>query len=153
MSGVTAIAAGHGQACAVVSGGVRCWGDSLYSELGDTTTPKRPMPVAVTGISGATAVATNGNNETVHSCALVGGGVKCWGDNNYGSLGDGAWATLSAMPVAVVGVTGATAIAAGYFHTCALVSGDVRCWGFNRYGQVGVNQGWVPEDVRAGTGE
>ena len=72
----------------------------------------------------------------------------------HGGLGDGDnGSRVSPTPVAVVGVTNATAIAAGYFHTCALVSGDVKCWGFNRFGQVGVNPGWVPEDVLAGTGE
>ena len=63
--------------------------------------------------------------------------MKCWGYNNYGELGNGT-ITDSLVPVAVSGVTPATAITAGGFHSCALLSGGtVKCWGYNSYGQLG----------------
>ncbi|WP_416208860.1 RCC1 domain-containing protein [Chloroflexus sp.] len=41
-------------------------------------------------------------------------------------------------PIAVSGLTGAVAIAAGSAHTCAvLANGSARCWGNNDNGQLG----------------
>jgi peptidoglycan hydrolase-like protein with peptidoglycan-binding domain len=73
-----------------------------------------------------------------HSCVvLVDGGVRCWGNNGNGQLGNGTLATLPA-PVAVSGVSTATGVAAGVYHTCARLSeGAVRCWGYNGTGQLG----------------
>ena len=55
----------------------------------------------------------------------------------WGSLGDGT-NTNRASPVDVIGLTGATSIAAGGDVTCALDAvGGVDCWGWNNFGQVG----------------
>jgi alpha-tubulin suppressor-like RCC1 family protein len=86
--GVVDIAGGYEQTCALTSAGaVLCWGDNPYGQLGDGTTLQRHTPVAVAGLSsGATAVATG----PYQSCAVLGSGpVLCWGNNQYGQLGDG----------------------------------------------------------------
>jgi len=55
------------------------------------------MPVVVDGLTGAVSVATSGT----HACALLeDGSVKCWGNNDYGQLGDGT-RTSSLIPVTV----------------------------------------------------
>lgn len=73
-----------------------------------------------------------------HVCALLDDGtVACWGNNDFGQLGDGTF-TPRTSPVPVASLTGVISIAAGSFHTCAiLASGAVRCWGDNFDGQLG----------------
>lgn len=65
-------------------------------------------------------------------------GVKCWGDNSNGQLGDGTTMSRN-QPADVPGLTeGVKAVAAGAGHTCALTAkGEVLCWGGNDYGQLG----------------
>jgi alpha-tubulin suppressor-like RCC1 family protein len=133
----TAIATGlSGSSCAVLAtGGVDCWGDNTYGELGDGTMTDSTVPVHVSGITNATAIAAGGDS----ACAvLTTGGVDCWGHNIYGELGDGT-TTDSDVPVPVSGITNATAIATGGSDSaCAiLATGGVDCWGNNGAGELG----------------
>ncbi len=137
LSDATAIAAGRSHNCAIRAGGtVSCWGGNGSGQTGSGVyTDGEARPVTVPGITGATAIAAGWS----HSCAIVAGGeVRCWGSNAIGQLGNGSTVGSSLTPVVVMGVTGATAIAAGSFFTCAILSDrSVRCWGSNGNGQLG----------------
>lgn len=143
-SGVAAIAAGDSHSCAVLdTGGVKCWGSNRYGQLGNPQNLRdpggNPTPLDVTDLqSGVAAISTG----AAHTCVLMdSSGVKCWGWDRRGQLGDGSGcATFTCtVPRDVTGLTsGVSAIDAGAYHTCAALStGAVKCWGQNDYSQLG----------------
>lgn len=83
------------------------------------------------------------------ACALARDGrVWCWGVATYGAV-DGTppgETTVTDVPVAVAGVTGATAIAVGDDLSCARSADAIACWGATFYGH-----GVVRIPVDAGT--
>jgi len=136
-SGVAKVSAGGNHSCAVTTtGGAKCWGFNAFGELGDNTNTNRKIPVNVFGLtSGVAAISAGGT----HTCALTTtGGVKCWGDNAAGELGNGSNIN-SKIPVDVTGLTsGVAAVSAGTDHTCALTTtGGVKCWGSDVSGELG----------------
>jgi alpha-tubulin suppressor-like RCC1 family protein len=139
-SGVQAIAAGSGFTCALVNGGAQCWGVNVFGQLGNNSTADSSVPVWVQGLGpGSGAQGITAGEE--HTCAVVNGGVLCWGWNGQGQLGDNS-TVESLVPVTVYGLgpgSGAQAVTAGSDHTCAVVNGEVLCWGSNAGGQLGNN--------------
>ena len=133
-----AISAGGNHTCARTAGGnVACWGDGFYGQLGDGNGASGPLPVGVSGFS-TNGVAMVRLGES-HTCALThAGGVKCWGFNNQGELGNNSIAQ-SLVPVDVTGLTsGVASIGASKFHSCAVTTGGaVQCWGQNTSGSLG----------------
>jgi alpha-tubulin suppressor-like RCC1 family protein len=114
LSGIAAIVAGQWHTCALlVAGPVKCWGSNTFGHLGDGTTTTRHAPVTVRSsaassspLTGVSAIATevfagqDGGGDRV--CALLAiGAVKCWGDNAYGTVGDGT-TTERHAPVNVI---------------------------------------------------
>lgn len=136
LTGVVAAAGGAEHSMAVLSdGSVWAWGDDSVGQLGlGVLNAPQLVPGKVPGISGAVAVAAG----PLHTLVLLQDGtVWAWGDNTYGSLGNGTYFN-SFVPVQVQGLTGVVSIAAGYeFSLAVRKDGTVWGWGHSDYGQIG----------------
>ena len=97
-------------------------------------------PVSVTFANNKTAVAISNGNT--HTCAILHeGSLACWGNNNFGQVGDGSSSTIRTSPVEIDLGEGVSALASslGQNHTCAILNDhSLRCWGLNSLGQLGV---------------
>jgi alpha-tubulin suppressor-like RCC1 family protein len=68
-----------------------CWGLNHTGQLGDGTTTNRFRPTAVSGGLQFREISPGTDADTAdHTCGLTTGGkVYCWGENDFGQLGDG----------------------------------------------------------------
>lgn len=138
-SGVTSVSAGAMHSCAVAMGGAKCWGSGFEHQLGHGTAERTFEPVTPVGLGAGSAVTAISAGYN-HTCAIVGGGAKCWGSGANGQLGTGRFAD-SETPVDVVGAhSGVTAISAGDKNTCLIVNGVMKCFGDGGLGQLGLGQ-------------
>ena len=121
------ISVGYFFACAVrTTGAVVCWGNSLPG--GGSSA----LPVPVPGITNATQVSAGDMHACVRNADST---VLCWGDNRSGQLGVGTTSTTAtSIPAAMLGVTDAHSVVAGWQATCVLrSSGQVSCTGRGGY--------------------
>lgn len=143
------IAAGLAHNCAVLeTGNVRCWGYNNYGQLGYGDVDHHGSTGGKLSVGDVTVGAKVLQIATpaLHTCALlVGGKVRCWGNNDQGQLGYGdtlsRGGTGAKLEVPDVDV-GAEAKLLAYGplgdHTCVIVvGGTVRCWGTNGAGGLG----------------
>lgn len=149
LTNVIDVAAGDAHACALkADGGVVCWGNNDFGQLGNGTTTSSPIGVPVNDLSDVSAIAAG----SWHTCALThAGSLFCWGENARGQLGDGTTTTrLTPAPVSGLGAS-ASALTAGGLHTCTITgTGAAKCWGDNSSGQLGdgtTTQRWMPAVV------
>ena len=140
---VARLGAGQSHTCAILANSqVQCWGRGNSGQLGNFAFDDSWMPVTVVYESGMFNIPVTGaqivDAGRAHSCAVVLTGVKCWGVNDYGQLGDGT-NVFSSRGVSVVGLVGGVlGLAAGDDFNCATSSDNkVRCWGLNGGGQLG----------------
>ncbi|HVQ88493.1 MAG TPA: chromosome condensation regulator RCC1 [Actinomycetes bacterium] len=140
-SGVKQVIAGYYTTCALLKGGkLKCWGYNYYGEVGTGVSGNEyHRPVQVVGMtSGVSAVDT----DYYFTCAAQNGHAKCWGDDQYNQLGDGATDPRD-VPRQVSGLTsGVTDVDISFYTGCALLkSGAEKCWGWNGEGEVGIDSG------------
>ena len=135
---------GTRRGCAVEDTG-RVWcfdvlGDATIAALSEMPGTHLPL-VSVTTGSGSGAMAPP-------FCGLTSDGVAfCWGDNTYGTLGDGSETSRDDVaPVATL--TRFDRIGVGTAHACATArDGTGWCWGRNQMSQVGYTASSFPVSV------
>ena len=134
------IGVGNGHACAILdNGSVSCWGNNNWGQLGDGTYTAKSTPTLTSslGVSRTAVSLSVGSSST---CVILDDGTaKCWGDNNYGQLGDGT-TTDSNVPIPLLIGDGNKIIAISIQHEdgCAIIEdGSIYCWGYNHQGQGG----------------
>jgi alpha-tubulin suppressor-like RCC1 family protein len=147
LTGVVQVALGKYHACArLVDTTVDCWGHNGYYALGDNTNQDHLLPNPVLNSAGTGPLRNQVwiSVTQYDSCSVQSdGSARCWGLNQYGTLGDGT-ETPRARPTGVKAASGVgflknvKTISASPNHTCALLkTGVVDCWGLNDYGQLG----------------
>ncbi|MBT3213281.1 MAG: hypothetical protein HN351_01415 [Deltaproteobacteria bacterium] len=152
----TAITAGSSHTCVLLDNSeVKCWGNNNYGQLGQGSTSNLGDGSGEMGDNLAAIDLGSGRTATTnfagqnHTCALLDNSdVKCWGNNNYGQLGQGSTSNLgdgsgemgdNLAAIDLGSGRSATTISAGYGHTCALLDNSVlKCWGYNNKGQLGL---------------
>jgi alpha-tubulin suppressor-like RCC1 family protein len=135
----SSLTAGAYHTCAFNGVWIYCWGNNQYGQLGDGTTINRTTPTAVAEpmFFVEAVVAGGGHTCAVESRAQTQMGVRCWGLNDQGQLGDGTTDNRQA-PVSVPGLSMVADASLGAFHTCAVTFDDgAWCWGSNLSGELG----------------
>lgn len=132
---ITAVEVGDRHSCALKNNGtVECWGDNAAGQLGIPDVESSTTPLAVPGITNATAMAAR-----LHTCVrLADSTVHCWGENASGRADPGSLDPILTSPSDVTLSIGSDLIAAGGAHSCAAgeLGEPVQCWGANGSGQI-----------------
>jgi alpha-tubulin suppressor-like RCC1 family protein len=135
---LTSVAAGTHHTCALgADGAVWCWGGGSSGQLGNGQNSYGPSgPVQVSGGVPFHSLAV----AYRQGCALAADGAAwCWGDGNYGQLGNGS-RIGSNVPIPVLGGLKFSSLAAGYTHVCGIAADSTAwCWGSYYQGQLGNN--------------
>ena len=134
------VSEGGDHSCALTqTGGAKCWGQGTSGQIGDGLGLDQFTPQDVSGLTSGVRGVASGKN---HSCAvLTTGAAKCWGEGDYGQVGDGNLGN-ELTPVDVITLSsGVASVSCGGNHSCALLNdGTVRCWGRGSSGQIGNGQ-------------
>ncbi|MBL7663503.1 MAG: hypothetical protein JNM93_00105 [Bacteriovoracaceae bacterium] len=151
LGGVKAVqlTAGLSHTCALLENSqVKCWGSNTFGQLGYGDTIINPMITSPASV-GYVSLGENAKKifaGTNYNCAiLASNNVRCWGDNQYGQLGQGHINNIgddevpSSVPVIPFGAQVVQLdLSTISSHSCALLTnGNLKCWGSNSNGQLG----------------
>ncbi|MBI2889643.1 MAG: hypothetical protein HYY13_02550 [Nitrospirae bacterium] len=140
LSGVLSVAAGEYHTCALLTGGgVDCWGDNVFLQLGTGGAARGAAAVVVAGVSSAVSLAAGART----TCVVLGDrNVKCWGALPSKVEGKKLVEVAhSGTPKPVYSRSDAAGAAMGGSHGCVWTqSGEVWCWGDHARGQLGLGE-------------
>src|SRR3989339_519727 len=135
------ISTGRYHSCGIRANDSRilCWGNGDFGQLGDgsNVTHNVGNPNVTTDVSAYMSISAG----DYHTCGIRANDsrVLCWGDSEYGQLGDGQITTDRTSPYITTDTSAYSSISAGDYHTCGIRANDSRvlCWGAGDYGQLG----------------
>ncbi len=165
---VKQLALGNSHSCALLMDGrVKCWGYNGDGRLGlghrepvgHQSDQMGDRLKAIDLGTGVKPVAITAGE--FHTCALMEDHqIKCWGMNNFGSLGLGDMIPRGSfsnemgtgLPYVDLGLPVHQLSSGAGYHTCAYLSNQAwKCWGLNTNGQLGVgdtiSRGGSPADM------
>jgi cysteine-rich repeat protein len=146
---------GRAHACASLNTAqIKCWGDNSHGQLGlgdqenrgdDPEEMGDELPFVDYGpvdVSWVPQIFARGD----YSCALLQDGLKCWGDNSHGQLGQGDVDDRGDQPDEMgsnlsfidLDLTGQLKVFLGSRHACASGDEGLKCWGANETAQLGL---------------
>ncbi len=145
----TSISIGYEHGCAILdNASAMCWGHAQNGAIGNGTGDPEDgswddsmnawSPSYVSLPSGRTAQSISAARE--YTCAILDDdSIACWGDNEYGKIGDGT--TVDRWSPVIVDIDSTyspTNLTTGYTQTCLVMSDNsVFCWGYNGNGEFG----------------
>jgi alpha-tubulin suppressor-like RCC1 family protein len=135
------ISSGWFHTCALsTSGEISCWGKNYEGELGNSSTLSRAEAITISGVhtkAGVTLLAVGGRSTCAATLDHL---VYCWGNNNYGQVGDGTPKDQLFPKLISTSETGIISLALGASHACYLTENNqLWCWGANDHYQLGVS--------------
>jgi prepilin-type N-terminal cleavage/methylation domain-containing protein len=115
---------------------IYCWGDNARGQVGDGTSSDSSIPVE---ISGGFSDWVYLNTAGPGSCALrQTGQLYCWGQNDYGQVGNGTTGNINIPTLVTGGFTDWIWEFFGWGVSCGIRNtGQIYCWGRNENGGVG----------------
>lgn len=156
-SGLTVdhIRAGTQHTCALfTNGSVKCWGFNLSGQCGQPSLgtyvgmSADSLGDALPPIDFGGAAVSDLSVGGLSTCAVIQGGVRCFGFNGHGELGLGSSSDFSEPgsgenPSSLANIPlgeSAIQVASGAYYSCAVLpSQKVKCWGDNLHGELGIN--------------
>lgn len=156
---VQVLAAGEGKyarSCALFEHGrVKCWGAAGAVQGNEDEVFRGRDPDSMGehlrwidfGVESKVIMLTAGDQ---HNCALFENHqVKCWGENQYGQLGQGHRESRGSKMRDMSHLVGFVALGKDFkvqdmrssnFHNCVFSSKqEMKCWGLNQWGQLGID--------------
>jgi len=128
VAGVQRVTIGFEHLCALANQAALCWGGNRLGMLGLGTSDTlfHPTPTTVPGLAVSALEA-----GSFFTCGREsGGGVRCWGYNSNGEIGDSSYETFRPQPVSVRGGIQFATVTTGQTHACGLDGGGIAyCWG------------------------
>src|SRR3989339_351237 len=134
------ISAGEFHTCGIRANDSRvlCWGGSTEGQLGDGETTTRLVPTLTSDTS--TYLRISAGEGTTCGIRANDSRVLCWGDGQYGSLGDGNTSLHNNLnPNLTTDTSAYSSVSVGGAHSCGIRANDSRvlCWGVGTYGRLG----------------